>query len=54
MEEKEVVFGLFTQIGIGDKEFLYDKGVFRKEEDARKEWDYALNNGCWIEEIKIR
>lgn len=54
MEKTEVVYGLFTRIGIGDKEHLYDEGVFRKEEDARREWEYALSNGCWIEEIKVQ
>lgn len=54
MEKEEVVYGLFMQLGMEMKEHLYEKGVFKIEEDARKEWEHPLRNGCWIEEIKIR
>lgn len=54
MEKTEVVYGLFSRVGIGDKYFIQEMGVFREEDEAREEWEYPINNGCWIEEIIIR
>lgn len=50
----EYVYGFFINDGDG-KQMLFEYGVFKKEEDARKEAEkIGFGSGVWIDSIELK